>query len=162
MTIDPDEYDINELRDMARERFGPPGDTEESAEEDPVFSAGPDAAGPRSRDSFHARLYRELLPLESQDGDRSRPYLDSLPETYAAEVVVFEWLGFLLERAGYKQATEALDYYESIDWLTADVESTLRDYLLGIDEPAVSEAADLDVDDHLLSLVYIARLVSMA
>lgn len=162
MTIDPDEYDINELRDMARERFGPPGEAEDPAEEEPLFASHPDAGGPRSRDSFHAGLYRELLPLEGKSGDSERPYLASLPESYAAEIVVFEWLGFLLERAGYNSATEALDYYESIDWLTEDVESTLRDYLLGIDEPAVSEAADLDVDDHLLSLVYIARLVSMA
>ncbi|MFC7194667.1 FlaD/FlaE family flagellar protein [Halosimplex aquaticum] len=112
-------------------------------------------------DSFRAGLYRELLPLVGGSDDLSKPYLRSIPDTYAAEFVVFEWLEFLLMHAGYKGAADALHYYESIDWITEDVESQLNDYLLGIDENGSNDGVDLDVDDHMLSLVYVAKLTNM-
>ncbi|PSP41311.1 hypothetical protein BRC66_02950 [Halobacteriales archaeon QH_2_66_30] len=55
---------------------------------------------------------------------------------------------------------DALSYYESVDWITEECESTLNDYMLGLGEQP-SEGTDLDMDDHLLSLVYIAKLASM-
>ncbi|PSQ21726.1 flagella E [Halobacteriales archaeon QS_9_67_15] len=124
MTINPRDYDLNELREMARKR-------------DDV-----DRDDPRSEN------------LE-------KPYLRGVPDTYAAEFVVFEWLEFLLMHAGYQGAAEALQYYESIDWITEDVAGQLNDYLLGIDENGSSEGSDLDVDDHMLSLVYVAKLTGM-
>ena len=63
--------------------------------------------------------------------------------------------------SGYQGADEALAYYESIDWLTETARSDLSDYLLGIDEAATNDGNDLSVDDHMLSLVYIAKLTSM-
>ncbi|PSQ60741.1 MAG: hypothetical protein BRD23_01680 [Halobacteriales archaeon SW_9_67_25] len=98
---------------------------------------GSDADAPAAS-SFRASLYRELLPLEA-GSDAAKPYLDGLPEHYAGEHLVFEWLEFLLLHAGYQGAAEALDYYESVGWITEDVESDLNDYLL-------------DIDDHLLIL----------
>ena len=47
-------------------------------------------------------------------------------------------------------------------WITGDVESTHGDYLLGIDDEGANDGNTLDVDDHMLSLVYIAKLGSMA
>jgi flagellar protein FlaE len=164
MTINPRDYDLDELRKMARqrgERNGGLGDDEEmpdpanlemgleEGEEDVVAGS-----------SFRSGLYRELLPFLS-GADHEKPYLDALPETYAAEFVVFEWLEFLLMHSGYQGADEALAYYESIDWLTEDVQSDLSDYLLGIDESATDDGNDLSVDDHMLSLVYIAKLTAM-
>jgi flagellar protein FlaE len=84
-----------------------------------------------------------------------------LPEHYAGEHLLFEWLEFLLMHAGYQGANEAIDYYESVDWITDEVQSQLNDYMLGLDEQAPADPADLDVDDHLLSLVYIAKLSSI-
>ncbi|ELZ22369.1 flagella-like protein E [Halosimplex carlsbadense 2-9-1] len=112
-------------------------------------------------DSFRAGLYRELLPLVGGQDDLEKPYLRSVPDTYAAEFVVFEWLEFMLMHAGYKGAADALGYYESIDWITEDVAGQLNDYLLGIDETGSNEGNDLDVDDHMLSLVYVAKLTGM-
>ena len=164
MTINPRDYDLDELRKMARqrgERNGGLGDDEEMPDPtnlDVGLEEGDEDVV--SGNSFRAGLYRELLPFLSGE-DHEKPYLDTLPETYAAEFVIFEWLEFLLMHSGYQGADEALAYYESIDWLTEAVRSDLSDYLLGIDESATNEGNDLSVDDHLLSLVYVAKLTEM-
>jgi flagellar protein FlaE len=159
MTLNPRDYDLDELRKMARQRGGDnglreadfdPEDLDVALEDDEVTAGS----------SYRAGLYRELLPFLGSDGFE-KPYLHTLPSTYAAEYVVFEWLEFLLMHAGYQGATDALDYYESIDWLTEDVEAELADYLRGIDDEAAHEGNELAVDDHLLSLVYVAKLHAM-
>lgn len=161
MSINPRDYDLDELRKMARKRGGQTNGGGEVDEADiGLGSVGPDeevtAGG-----SFREGLYRELLPLEAGVGETTKPYLEALPEHYAGENLIFEWLEFLLLHAGYQGATEALDYYESVGWITEDVESDLGDYLLGIDDAGANEGNSLDVDDHLLSLVYVAKLDSM-
>jgi flagellar protein FlaE len=166
MTLNPRDYDLDELRKMARERdAGPRGPTTEGDEEGaaPTGIAGSmeSEADAATRERFQSGLYRELMPLEAGTDDLSKPYLSALPESYAAEFVVFEWLEFLLDSFGYKGANEALQYYEEVGWLTETVESSLNDYLLGLENPAGAEPAESDIDDHKLSLVYIARLVSM-
>jgi flagellar protein FlaE len=168
MTLNPRDYDLDELRKMAREReAGPRGSAAESDEDGngaaPTGIAGSveSDADAATRERFQSGLYRELMPLEAGADDLQKPYLTALPESYAAEYVVFEWLEFLLDSFGYKGANEALQYYESVGWLTEEVESTLNDYLLGLENPAGADATEADIDDHKLSLVYIARLVSM-
>lgn len=162
MSINPRDYDLNELRRMAREHGGKTNGGEVG--EADIGGLGrmderQDSA--TAGGSFRAGLYRELLPLEAGSGETTKPYLQGLPEHYAGEHLVFEWLEFLFLHAGYQGATEALDYYESVGWITEDVEAALGDYLLGIEDTAASETNDLDVDDHMLSLVYIAKLASM-
>lgn len=159
MTINPRDYDLEELRKMARDRE--PGAV---PDDERVPDSGPDlewGEGSVADEGFRARLYRELMPLMAGNDDASKPYLGTLPETQAAEFMLFEWLEFLLLHGGFRGAQEALDYYESVDWITEDVESDLNDYLLGIEDTGASEGSQLDVDDHLLSLVYIAKLAAM-
>jgi flagellar protein FlaE len=161
MSINPRDYDLDELRKMARKRGGQTNGGNADEPEIGLESVGSseDAVSPGG--SFREGLYRELLPLEAGAGDTSKPYLSTLPENYAGENLIFEWLEFLLLHAGYQGATEALDYYASIGWLTDEAESTLNDYLLGIDDQGANEGNSLDVDDHMLSLIYIAKLSSM-
>jgi flagellar protein FlaE len=161
MSLNPRDYDLDELRKMARERGGQTTGGEDLEEPDIGLGTVGGDENVTAGSSFRAGLYRELMPLEAGAGQTTKPYLAALPEQYAGEHLIFEWLEFLLLHAGYKGATEALDYYESIEWITEDVESALGDYLLGIDDQAANEPTDLDVDDHLLSLVYIAKLESM-
>ena len=169
MSINPSDYNLDELRKMARERGGQAGDSGSSGagggggqSDVGLGSVGPgeESVGSTGSDQFRAGLYRELLPLEA-GGQSTKPYLHALPEHYSGEHLVFEWLEFLLLHAGYQGAIEALDYYESVDWITEDVESTLNDYMLGLDDQSTTDPTNLDVDDHLLSLVYIAKLSSM-
>ena len=160
MTINPRDYDLDELRKMARQQR--PNGLGEGEEPDPsdldVAFEGEENVAAGS--SFRAGLYRELLPF--LDDEAEKPYLRSLPQKYAAEFVVFEWLEFLLMHSGYQGASDALDYYESTDWITEDVQSNLAEYLRGIDEAGSNDGNDLGVDDHMLSLVYIAKLTSMS
>ncbi|MFW5978318.1 MAG: FlaD/FlaE family flagellar protein [Halohasta sp.] len=170
MTINPKDYDLDELRKMARKRGSKravPDDEEGVPDPEPNSESGldwdplEDSEGTMGDDAFRARLYRELMPLTAGSDEVSKPYLSALPETEAAEFLVFEWLEFLLLHGGFRGAQEALTYYESIEWITDDVNATLGDYLLGIEDVGAVDGTDLDVDDHLLSLVYIAKLAGM-
>jgi flagellar protein FlaE len=156
--MNPRDYDIGELRKLAREG-GEAANGENDA--DIGLSAVPTGEGLSAGNSFRAGLSRELLPLQAGADDAEKPYLEGLPEAYVGEHLVFEWLEFLLLHAGYQGATEALSYYESVGWLTEAAESDLQDYLLGMDDAGAAEASDLDIDDHMLSLVYVAKLASM-
>ncbi|QGN07530.1 flagella E [Halorhabdus sp. CBA1104] len=167
MTINPKDYDLDELRKMARERGGatiPVGD--EDVEEEaptPGFDTGGGGLGGDvlGDGDYRSQLYRQLLPLESMvGGELEKPYLHGLPESYAGELIVFEWLSFLLEKAGFRGANEAVDYYAQVGWITEDVSDDLEDYLLGL-EGTGSDHSELSIDDHLLSLVHIAKLTSM-
>jgi flagellar protein FlaE len=158
MSINPRDYDLNELRKLARQR----GDATNGDEDADIgLSAAPREESIAAGTSFRSGLYRELLPLEAGADDLSKPYLATLPEHYAGEHLIFEWLEFLLLNAGYQGATEALTYYESVGWLTEDATKDLEDYLLGIDDHGATEDNDLDIDDHMLSLVYVAKLAAM-
>lgn len=157
MSLNPRDYDLDELRKMARERGAADGEVDPEI----GLSAVPTDEGLTAGSSFRAGLYRELLPLEASMAEAGKPYLAALPEHYAAEHLVFEWLEFLLLHAGFKGATEALAYYESVGWVAEDVQDDLEDYLLGIDDQAATEDNDLEIDDHMLSLVYVAKLAAM-
>lgn len=170
MTINPRDYDLDELREMARGRSDEPRTPPASEDDEEIappemdgwntIDSEPDPEAVLARGQFESDLYRELMPLEAGEEDLAKPYLKSLPESYAAEIVVFEWLEFMLEDFGYQGANEALQYYESVGWITEDIQGTLNDYLVGIEEPE-GHVNDGDVDSHKLSLVYVARLVSM-
>jgi hypothetical protein len=118
---------------------------------------------PRSRSGRALRenqLEQLLIYETAASGSLSKPYLTSLPVAYAAERLIFDWLEFLVLKGGFKRTMDALRYYNSVGWLTEEVEVELRDYLAGFSAEA-SDTADYDVEDHHLSMVYIARLSSM-
>ena len=101
-----------------------------------------------------------LVQETAASGELSKPYLTGLPDAYAAERLLFDWLEFLVLKGGFKRAMDALRYYRTVGWVTDEVEADLRDYLVGF-SGEVSDADAYDVDDHHLSLVYIARLAAM-
>lgn len=150
MSTNPNDYDPNELRGGSDASEG-------------VFlgSGGNGGFGGLSGDESSSGHYRELFLLQQSagTGDLTRPYLDSLPRSYAAEVLVFEWLEFLVDRVGFRRSIDALRYYRSIEWITDQVEAGLREYLTSFDETGAD--ANLERSDHLTSLVYIARLAAM-
>mgnify|MGYP006281301371 FL=1 len=160
MSMNPSDYDLDELRKMASERDDRSTSDNGSGDDLGLGSMRGESSSASSPDSFRAGLYRELLPLEA-GGDAEKPYLEALPEDNNGERLIFEWLEFLLLHAGHQGTREAISYYESVGWITEECESQLKDYMLGLDEQATSDPTDLDVDDHLLSLVYIAKLASM-
>ena len=158
MTINPREYDIRELRQMARPTGESPSERGRSAEETT-------ASGYTADEVLRARQREELAMLDVH-GDVEKPYLEGLPGTYAGEVTVFEWLDYLINAAGFKETGEVLGYYVEVDWLTEEVKEGLRAYMRGFSEVASFDPdgpgpRDLGLDDHVLSLIYIARLAAL-
>ncbi len=105
MTINPRDYDLDELRKMARQRGN--GMSDEDVPDPTGLDMGLDDSDEEvlAGSSFRSGLYRELLPFLGGDANE-KPYLETLPETYAAEFVVFEWLEFLLMHSGYQGPTK--------------------------------------------------------
>lgn len=56
-------------------------------------------------------------PTPATDEPVAEPLLAALPEGYAAEVLVMEWLADLVGAAGPAGALKAVAYYETIDWI---------------------------------------------
>ena len=159
MSPNPREHDLADLRRLARERGTGAADaptTGAGLDVNPGGSRAASRGGASAGSAFRAGLYRELLPLEAT-ATTEKPYLRHLPEDVASEHLVFEWIEHLLG-GGFRGATEALDYYESIGWIAADVRRDLGDYLLGVEDGDGDRG--LSVDDHMLSLVYVAKLSS--
>lgn len=146
MTIDPTDYDVSDLRE-ATMTFG---DTKESG-------------GVQADDGLYGEHSRELFRLQTAAAKNGleKPYLERLPENYASEATVFEWLEFLVGKAGFKRALDAFRFYRSLGWITEDVEADLREYVTGLTSDGSNPTAELDRSDHMLSLVYVARLSSM-
>ena len=159
MPTNPGAYDLRDLRRLA----DPNRETPDAFDDAESLPASPDEVlrhGQRD----------ELVRLQSQFAAAGalpeKPYLDGLPDQYGAEVVVFEWLDFLINKAGFENTGNALDYYEEVGWITDETRSSLREYMRGFSEvesfdPERPGPADLDVDDHVMSLVYVARLASV-
>ncbi|WEL20724.1 Archaellum protein D/E [Halorhabdus sp. BNX81] len=93
---------------------------------------------------------------ETADDDDGKPYLTALPDGFLADLIVVEWLEFLVEEVGVRDTAEAIDYYERIDWIDESVADQLRAYLKGFDEGG--EAASLTIDHHTRSLRYVSQL----
>ncbi|MFB6298849.1 MAG: FlaD/FlaE family flagellar protein [Halobacteriales archaeon] len=155
MTINPREYDLDELREIAHER----GDRGNGGFR---FGRVQKSSDTSAEDVLRSTQSRELLMLENATEELdTKPYLRQLPDSYIGELIVFEWLEYLLSKSGFSRTSDAINYYASIDWITEDVSRELRDYLSGLDERA-GDPGRLDLEDHILSLVYIARLVSFS
>ena len=154
------EYDLRELRRLADPNRETP---EEFADEGETLPAAPDEL---LRHSERDELVRLQSQFSAAGALPEKPYLDRMPDQYSTEVVVFEWLDFLINKAGFENTGNALEYYAEVGWITEDVREDLREYMRGFSEvesfdPDMPGPADLDVDDHVLSLVYIARLASV-
>ena len=162
MRLKPDEYDPEELRRMATRRT----DDGSGRERANAFAFGESGESKERRqpgEVLRGTQLEELFMHQSAgaDGGMQKPYLGALPNEYDAERVVFDWLEFLVLKAGFKRTREVLRRYRLVDWITETVEADLCEYLVGFSAD-VDETRELDVADHQLSLVYIARLASMS
>jgi Putative archaeal flagellar protein D/E len=94
---------------------------------------------------------------------REKPYLSTLPNDYLGDLVVMEWLEFLVKRSTVTDAARAINYYERIDWVDPAVADHLRSFLSGfgnidrnkIDRPGTDH---LTREHHIHSLKYIMKL----
>jgi len=84
-----------------------------------------------------------------------KPYLATLPEGFASDLIVVEWLEFLVSEAGVRETASAIDYYESIDWIDERVADQLQEYLAGFESAG---SGSLTIDHHTQSLKFISQL----
>jgi flagellar protein FlaE len=84
-----------------------------------------------------------------------KPYLGALPSGVATDLLVTEWLEFLVDQAGVREAASALRYYESIGWIGPAVAASLSDRLDGFDGGG---SGTLTRADHSRSLRYVSQL----
>ena len=94
-------------------------------------------------------------PAGSPAVDEGKPYVESLPENISTELMTVEWLEYLVEEVGIRGTVRALDYYETIGWLTEEAVEELDEYLAAFEEP---DREELSVEHHLRSLDYVEEL----
>lgn len=99
----------------------------------------------------------ETFLAEISGPQLTKPYLERLPDAYSAQLEIFEWLDEMLATAGHEGTVSSLEYYESIGWLSGQSRDELEEIADGLSTPDVMDRR-LDIDDHRVSLIYIARL----
>jgi len=86
-----------------------------------------------------------ILPLDKIEND----------PTFIA--VIIGWLNYLVRKGGIKETEKALDFYESVNWITEEVKTKLLEYLKGF-EGIESRNEKIGPEDHILTLYIISKL----
>ena len=103
--------------------------------------------------------------VDRADGSR-RITLDGLADSYATDVLVFEWLTELVRTGGASATLRAISYYHEIGWIDAAVREHLEAVLSGpdldihVDPQRTPE--ELTADDHATSYEYISKLAAVS
>jgi archaellum component FlaD/FlaE/archaellum component FlaC len=97
-----------------------------------------------------------------------RPYLTDLQNGYVSDMVVMEWLTYLVEESDPLEAHRAIKYYEDVEWIDETVADRLWNFLDGFPRDGPEDAlpprrdmsypSELTVDHHIRSLSFIANL----
>jgi len=101
-------------------------------------------------------------PVTSGGGDE-KPYLRELPSGYVSDLLVMEWVEFLVTESSPAGAHRAITYYENVGWIGHRAADQLREFVDGHPEAAVEEddasgTDALTMDHHTTSLRYVARI----
>jgi flagellar protein FlaE/flagellar protein FlaC len=105
----------------------------------------------------------EYVDDEDLAEHRRKPYLTELPGDYVGDLLVMEWLEFLVAAGDVTDAVRAVNYYERIEWVGPAAADRLREFLSGfgtvdrnlVDRPGTDH---LGRDHHTRSLRYITQL----
>lgn len=92
-----------------------------------------------------------------------RPYLEALPGGYVTDLLVMEWLEFLVSEATVTDAARAVNYYHRIGWIAEPVAADLREFLTGYGDIDLNRVNDpgcdqLTPEHHQQSLKYVMQL----
>lgn len=127
--------------------------------------AAVESDGGESPPSEEFEFDNEPADDSSASGAPAKPYLADLPGGYGAELLVMEWLDYLVSESSVADAIRAVRYYHTVDWITEDVAGHLQSVLSGASRAPGKLAAtdggrpaELSVDHHTRSLEYIAQL----
>lgn len=154
------------------EDFSDPIENGSSAESTSIEAEPEPATADHAGDGFEpedargkasaAGSFQFVSPDQLSSGGE-KPYLTELPGDYVGDLVVMEWLEFLVGKSTVTDAARAVNYYERIEWIGPDVADQLRSFLSGfgdidrnkVDRPGTEHLAR---DHHIKSLKYIMQL----
>ncbi len=135
------------------------GDAEWDEEDDPDSDSTDAEAGVSMETVEEADAELEYAERTLSDApDAEKPYLRGSTDGYVADLLVLEWLEYLVDAAGPTAATEAIEYYESIGWIDDEAGDQLRAFMAGFDAEDADER--LTIAHHTQSLRYVCRLSS--
>ena len=105
----------------------------------------------------------EFVEEDDLSAEPGKPYLTELPGDYVGDLLVMEWLEYLVEESNATDAVRAVNYYERVEWVDGDVAERLKAFLSGfggidrnhVDDPGT---AHLTLDHHTQSLKYVMQL----
>lgn len=134
-------------------------ESEEATAEGSDPSADDSAIAPVERARAAESDQRHTGRTLSEVPDAEKPYLRGPADGYVADLLILEWLEYLVETGGIEQAETAIEYYESIRWIDEDAGDQLRAFIAGF-EADEGDQQGLSVADHTQSLRYICQLAS--
>ena len=94
----------------------------------------------------------------------ARPVLESVPDSYAGEVLVMEWLSVLMEGSGPADALRAVGHYEDAGWISREVRDHLVDVIGG---PTLdvhvdpTQSRESTAEEHAVSYRYLSVLAHL-
>jgi len=86
--------------------------------------------------------------------------LSKLDDNPTTSSIVIGWLAYLVKKSNIEEVDNALDYYESINWITEKVKIKLKEYLNGL-KSVEGENKKLLPMDHIVSLYIISKLAQI-
>lgn len=93
-----------------------------------------------------------------------KPYLRTLPQGYASDLLIMRWIDELAEAEGATSAADTIVYYRAIGWLSEPVADELLAYAPGVDgdiaDTGPQPTSSLPIDVHRRSLRYIHQLAT--
>ncbi|GAB7009660.1 FlaD/FlaE family flagellar protein [Halorubrum trueperi] len=155
-----DNLGVDDGVDAFDEGMSTAGPAENGHEPDPQSGRGQRPGGDpaeASGDGF------EYVREDDLSGTRGKPYLTELPGDYVGDLLVMEWLEFLVSESDVTDAVRAINYYERIEWVGPAAAARLRDFLSGfgtIDRNIVDRSGTdrLVREHHTRSLRYVTQL----
>ena len=142
----------------------PPSSEPAAADPEPARTSEPARASEPGGDPAEANGGGfEYVTEGDLSGRRGKPYLTELPADYVGDLLVMEWLEFLVSASDVTDAVRAINYYQRIEWIGPDAADRLRDFLSGfgtidrnvVDRPGTER---LVREHHTRSLRYITQL----
>lgn len=136
---------------------------EPEPEPEPESGTGEGFEPADARGSANAAGSFQFVSPDQLSGDGEKPYLTALPGDYVGDLVVMEWLEFLVGKSTVTDAARAVNYYERIEWIAPEVADQLRSFLSGfgdidrnkVDRPGTEH---LERNHHIKSLKYVMQL----
>ena len=141
--------------------FGDPPTTDDDSTPEAMATDG--AAATPTPEGTGAGDLQFAANTVMQGSGTSKPYLETVPSGYVGDLLVMEWLEYLVEEGDVEDAARAVEYYRRIQWIGEGAADELRDFLVGFgdldaDREVTGAPSTLSIDHHVASLRYISRL----